>query len=151
MAELAIGELARRSGVAVSALRFYEQRGLISSTRTDGNQRRYERATLRRVAFVQAGRRLGMSLTDIAAALATLPVGRTPTAQDWECVSRRWAVRIDEQIADLHRMRETLDGCIGCGCLSLTRCGLFNAGDKAATVGPGPRWLLGDRSTDVPD
>ncbi|HEY5334453.1 MAG TPA: MerR family DNA-binding protein, partial [Mycobacteriales bacterium] len=104
-----------------------------------------------RLAFVQAGRQLGLSLEDIGSALAGLPQGRTPTARDWAEVSHRWGRQIDVRIAELQLMRETLDGCIGCGCLSLRKCGLFNHGDKAATKGPGARWLLGDHSEETPD
>lgn len=151
MDQLTIGEIAVRSGIAHSALRFYEGRGLISSSRTAGNQRRYARVTLRRLAFIQAGRRLDLSLEEIGTALAALPEGRTPNARDWAEVSHRWVRQVDARIAELQRMRDTLDGCIGCGCLSLRKCGLFNHGDKAATQGAGARWLLGDDSDDVPD
>ena len=139
--ELTIGEMAARSGVAPSALRFYERRGLIAATRTDGNQRRYERAVLRRVAFIQAGRAAGISLEQIGAALATLPPGRTPTRRDWERLSNRWREDLDARIATLQALRERLTTCIGCGCLSLRRCALLNPGDEASRLGSGARYL----------
>lgn len=139
---LAIGEVAARAGVATSALRFYEREGLISSTRTEGGQRRYHRDVLRRIAFVRAAQRVGLSLDDIRAALATLPDNRTPTAADWRQLSRSWRPLLDRRIAELQRVRDGLDTCIGCGCLSLRACGLLNPGDLAGEAGPGPRWLL---------
>lgn len=139
-----IGELARRAGVATSALRYYEQLGLISSERTAGGQRRYPRATLRRVAFIRAAQTVGLSLEEVRAALALLPDERTPSKTDWNKVSATWIRRIDERIAELERLRQTLNGCVGCGCLSLRTCRLSNPGDTAATRGTGPRWLLGD-------
>jgi len=145
---LAIGELSRRSGLAPSALRYYESIGLIHSERSGGGQRRYRRSTLRRVAVVQAAQRVGLSLEDIRVDLAALPVDRAPSRRDWERLSRRWRSRLDDRIAALTRVREDLSGCIGCGCLSLRRCALYNAGDHAAAQGAGPRWLLGD--DDVP-
>jgi MerR family transcriptional regulator, redox-sensitive transcriptional activator SoxR len=148
MDELAIGELAARSGVATSALRFYEAQGLITSRRTDGNQRRYARATLRRVALIQAGRAAGISLEEIGAALAGLPHARTPTKRDWERLSQRWRSDVDERIARLAALRDDLTSCIGCGCLSLRSCALFNPADRAASAGAGARYLLGD---EVPD
>jgi MerR family transcriptional regulator, redox-sensitive transcriptional activator SoxR len=138
MAELTIGELSERSGVATSALRFYEDRGLIASRRTTGNQRRYERATLRRVAFIRTAQRVGLTLEEIADALATLPQGRTPTKSDWARLSRSWRPRLDEQIRRIELLRDRLDGCIGCGCLSLRTCSLVNPGDMLAGYGPGP-------------
>ncbi len=120
---LAIGELAERSGFAPSALRFYEAQGLISSRRTSGNQRRYERSTLRRLAFIRSARQVGLTLEEITAALRTLPGGRAPTKSDWTRVSRQWRGRLNDQIERLERLRDRLDGCIGCGCLSLMRCG----------------------------
>jgi MerR family transcriptional regulator, redox-sensitive transcriptional activator SoxR len=139
-----IGDLARRAGVATSALRYYEQLGLISSERTTGGQRRYERAMLRRVAFVRAAQTVGLSLEEVRAALARLPDERTPTKTDWNKVSVTWIRRIDERIAELERLRETLNSCVGCGCLSLRTCRLSNPDDTAATRGAGARWLLGD-------
>jgi len=139
-----IGELARRAGVATSALRYYEQLGLISSERTAGGQRRYARAMLRRVAFVRAAQTVGLSLYEVRAALALLPDERTPNKADWNKVSVTWIRRVDERIAELERLRETLNGCVGCGCLSLRTCRLSNPDDTAATRGAGARWLLGD-------
>jgi len=141
---LTIGELARRAGVATSALRYYEQLGLISSERTAGGQRRYSRATLRRIAFVRAAQQVGLSLDEARAALSHLPEGRTPNKADWNQVSGTWIRRIDERIAELERLRARLNSCVGCGCLSLRTCGLYNPGDTAATRGAGARWLLGD-------
>jgi MerR family redox-sensitive transcriptional activator SoxR len=138
MVELTIGELADRSGVTTSALRFYEDRGLIESRRTTGNQRRYARATLRRVAFIRTAQRVGLSLEEITDALATLPQGRTPTKADWARLSRSWRPRLDEQIRRIELLRDRLDGCIGCGCLSLRTCSLVNSGDWLADQGPGP-------------
>jgi MerR family redox-sensitive transcriptional activator SoxR len=141
--ELTIGELAERSGLAASAIRFYEDRGLVASRRTTGNQRRYARATLRRLAFIRTAQRVGLSLDEIDAALATLPSNRTPTKADWSRLSRAWRPRLDAQIAQLERLRDTLDSCIGCGCLSLRRCNLSNPGDVVADRGPGPVLLEG--------
>lgn len=141
---LAIGTVAERSGVAVSALRFYESRGLISSTRSPGGQRRYRRDVLRRIAFVQAAQRVGLSLAEIADALATLPPDAGPTGRDWKRLSASWRPLLDERIRLLVGLRDQLDSCIGCGCLSLSRCRLRNPGDRAATLGAGPRYLLGD-------
>jgi MerR family redox-sensitive transcriptional activator SoxR len=139
---LTIGELSARSGVAPSALRYYERLGLIRAARTGGNQRRYERAELRRVAFVRIAQQVGVSLEEIGEALASLPAGRTPSRSDWAALSARWRGRIDAQIALLEGLRDTLDGCIGCGCLSLKRCQLYNPGDRLAAEGTGPRILL---------
>lgn len=139
-----IGETARRSGVATSTLRFYETRGLISSLRTAGNQRRYHRSMLRRISLVRVAQSLGMTLEEISHALAQLPDGRTPTKHDWEKLSTKWRNQLDERIARLQLMRERLTSCIGCGCLSLRSCSLYNAGDRAAARGSGPRYLLGD-------
>ncbi len=135
------GEVARRAGVAVSALHFYEREGLITATRTAGNQRRYERSVLRRVAFVRVSQRVGISLTEIREALATLPDDRVPTKADWTRLSRRWRTALDERISALERLRDDLDGCIGCGCLSLRSCTLYNPDDTLAQEGPGPRRL----------
>lgn len=138
---LAIGDLAARSGLAPSAIRFYETHGLISSERTSGNQRRFRRSTLRRLAFIRSAQRVGLSLEEISAALATLPESRTPTRTDWARLSRDWRPRIDEQIARLVRLRDDLDNCIGCGCLSLQRCSLQNPEDQASETGTGARYL----------
>lgn len=138
---LSIGEIARRSGVAASALRFYEEQGLISSRRTAGNQRQYLRSTLRRIAFVQAAQRVGLQLSEIKAALNSLPDDRNPTRADWSRLSRTWRRRLDQRIAELEQLRDNLDSCIGCGCLSLQRCGLYNKNDKLAEEGPGARLL----------
>lgn len=135
---LSIGQLSERSGVAPSALRFYENRGLISAERTTGNQRRYAQSTLRRVAFIRTAQRVGLSLEEIGAALATLPSGRTPTTGDWNRISVSWRSRLDEQIRRIELLRDRLDGCIGCGCLSLRTCSLLNPGDVVAERGPGP-------------
>jgi MerR family transcriptional regulator, redox-sensitive transcriptional activator SoxR len=140
---LSPGEVARRVGVNVSTLHFYERQGLIESTRTAGNQRRYHRDVLRRVAFIRVSQKAGVSLADIAAALATLPAGRTPTKADWARLSRRWRHDLDERLAYLERLRDSLDGCIGCGCLSLQLCSLYNADDHLAESGTGPvRWSM---------
>ena len=141
---LAIGEVADRAGIAPSALRFYEREGLIHSHRSEGGQRRYERDVLRRVAFIRAAQRVGLSLDEIRAALESLPDRRTPTAADWERLSRSWRPLLDARIAELERLRDRLDSCIGCGCLSLRVCRLSNPNDVAASLGPGPRWLLDD-------
>ena len=148
---LTIGETARRSGVATSALRFYESRGLIKSTRASGNQRRYPRATLRRIAIIRVAQPLGLSLAEIATAFESLPDQRNPTRKDWELLSTRWGRQLEQRIADLQNLRDRLGGCIGCGCLSLTHCSLYNAGDGAATLGTGPRYLLGDVPPDSGD
>lgn len=140
--ELTVGELAARSGVRVSTLHFYERQGLISSRRTPGNQRRYRRETLRRVAFVRVSQRVGIPLADIAAALATLPGDRTPTAKDWRRISRAWHDDLQARIEQLSRLRDHLTDCIGCGCLSLRKCVLTNPHDELARTGPGPRTLL---------
>ena len=142
MESLTIGELAVRSGVAASALRFYEARGLIESTRSGGNQRRYARAQLRRVAFIRIAARVGLTLDEIAQALSTLPGGRTPTKADWARLSAAWHDRLTEQIGLLERLRDRLTGCIGCGCLSLQRCKISNPDDAHAEEGAGPRFLL---------
>ena len=131
----------QRSGVAPSALRFYEHRGLIASTRTDGNQRRYDRAVLRRIALIQAGRAAGIPLAEIRAALAGLPTSRTPNRRDWERLSSRWREDLDARIETLQALRERLTTCIGCGCLSIDRCELLNPGDEAAANGPGAHYL----------
>jgi MerR family redox-sensitive transcriptional activator SoxR len=138
---LTVSDVAARSGFAPSALRFYERQGLISATRTTGNQRRYERSVLRRLAFVRAARNVGLSLDEIAAALATLPEGRTPTRSDWSRLSRSWRQRLDDQIAALTKLRDGLDSCIGCGCLSLKKCAVQNPADVMAVAGPGAAFL----------
>ena len=143
-AELSIGEVAARSGVAPSALRFYERRGLIASTRTDGNQRRYERAVLRRIAFIQAGRAAGVPLADIHTALDGLPTRRTPSRKDWERLSNKWRDDLDARIATLQALRERLTTCIGCGCLSIDQCDLLNPEDEAAEQGAGAHYLRQD-------
>ncbi|MFB2586280.1 redox-sensitive transcriptional activator SoxR [Herbiconiux liukaitaii] len=138
---LAIGQLAERSATSVSALRFYEKNGLITAERTVGNQRRYRRDVLRRIAFIRTSQRVGISLADIRAALDSLPDGRTPTRADWLLISAGWRVELEQRIADLQHLRTELDGCIGCGCLSLTTCALTNPGDVLGEEGAGPvRW-----------
>lgn len=144
-----IGELARRSGVAASALRFYEERGLLAGRRGNGGRRHYPRSALRRVAFIRAAQAVGLTLDAVRDALAGLPDGRTPNAADWQRLSRGWQPLLDERIATLTRLRDQLAACIGCGCLSMARCALYNPGDAAAARGPGPRYWLGDRSAEV--
>ena len=146
---LTIGELAARSGVAPSALRFYESIGLIRSERSQGGHRLFPRSVLRRVAFVRIAQRLGLSLEEVGNALATLPSDRTPTRAQWARLSRSWRRRLDERIGALESLRDDLTGCIGCGCLSLRRCRLYNPDDAAAALGTGPRYLLGDDPEDV--
>ena len=141
---LTIAEVARRSGVAASALRFYEQKGLIRSERADSGHRRFPRAVLRRVAFIVFAQRIGLSLEEISAELAKLPANRVPERGDWAKLSSRWTARIDDQIAEMQRLKEGLTGCIGCGCLSLQTCRLANPQDRAARGGPGPRYWIGD-------
>lgn len=139
--ELTVGEVAARSGVAASAIRYYEAEGLIRSRRTPGNQRRYSRAVLRRVAVIKVAQRAGIPLASIREALATLPDGRTPTAADWRRLSAQWQAELEDRITRLTRLRDQLEGCIGCGCLSLEICPLRNPGDALADQGPGPRLL----------
>jgi MerR family transcriptional regulator, redox-sensitive transcriptional activator SoxR len=141
VSELTIGEVSARSGVAPSALRFYEAEGLISARRTDGYQRRYDRSMLRRIAFIQAGRAAGISLERIHAALETLPKDRSPNTRDWQRLSRSWRQDLDRRIATLQALRGRLTTCIGCGCLSLTKCALLNPDDEAAARGPGAHYL----------
>jgi MerR family transcriptional regulator, redox-sensitive transcriptional activator SoxR len=148
---LSIGQLARRTGMSVSAIRFYEMRGLVTAIRTGGNQRRFMRSDIRRLSFALIAQQLGLSLSAIEAELATLPQGRAPTRQDWQAISRRIRGLLDARIALLERTRDRLDGCIGCGCLSLSRCALYNRDDRAARRGPGPRFLLGDPTEDSAD
>ncbi len=143
--QLTIGELAARSGVATSALRYYERIGLIRANRTGGNQRRYDRSVLRRVAFIRIAGQVGIPLEEIGAALDSLPDGRTPTRADWTALSKHWRNRLDERIAMMQRLRDRLDGCIGCGCLSMRQCALYNPGDRLSAQGAGPRRLLTDR------
>ena len=140
---LTIGEVADRSGFPQSALRFYEREGLVRTTRTSGGQRRYERSVLRRLAFIRAARTLGVGLDEVREGLDRLPDGRTPTKADWTRLSRGWRPRLDAQIRQLERLRDTLDSCIGCGCLSLRRCALSNPDDEAADRGPGAVFLEG--------
>ena len=142
--ELSIGEVSARSGVAPSALRFYERQGLISSSRTDGNQRRYDRAVLRRIAFVQAGRAAGVPLAEIRSALNGLPTRRTPSREDWERLSGRWRDDLDARIETLQALRDRLTTCIGCGCLSIDQCDLLNPEDEAAARGAGAHYLRND-------
>ena len=142
LATLTVGELARRSGVAVSALHFYETKGLIHSRRTAGNQRRYDREALRRVAIIRVGQDVGIPLAEIASALATLPEKRTPTREDWARLSAGWAASLDRRIRQLQKLRDGLTDCIGCGCLSTGHCPLRNAGDRLAKEGSGPRRIL---------
>ncbi len=141
---LTISEVARRSGVAASALRFYEDRGLISSERAGSGHRRYPRPVLRRIAFIVFAQRVGLTLGEIGAELEKLPPDRAPLKRDWSRLSTKWSARIDERIAELERLKAGLTGCIGCGCLSLERCRLANPGDRAARLGPGPRYWVGD-------
>ena len=142
---LPISEVARRSGVAASALRFYEERGLIASERAGSGHRRYRRPVLRRIAFIVFAQRVGLTLEEIGAELAKLPAARTPTRADWESLSQGWSARIDQRIAELERLRSGLTECIGCGCLSLDRCPLANPEDRAGRLGPGPRAWVGDQ------
>ena len=142
--ELSIGEVAARSGVAPSAIRFYEEQGLLAPRRTSGNQRRYERPVLRRIALIQAGRAAGIPLSRIRAALDSLPAGRTPTRRDWERFSRRWRDDLDGRIVTLEALRDRLTTCIGCGCLSIDRCELLNPDDEAGGAGPGAHYLERD-------
>ena len=146
---LTIGQMASRSGVQTSALRYYESRGLISSDRTAGGQRRYARETLRRIAVIRAAQIVGLTLEETRRALNELPQARTPNRQDWERLSQMWRGSLDGRIAELEALRDRLSGCIGCGCLSLENCGLLNPGDQAADAGAGAQYLLGD--TQDPD
>lgn len=141
---LSIGQIAERTGLAVSAIRFYEDQGLVHPDRNSGGQRRYERADIRRLSFVMIAQRLGFTLAEIRAQFAALPEGRTPTKADWSKISRRFGAELDARIAGLTALRERLDKCIGCGCLSLRQCHLYNRQDEAAAKGRGPRYLLGD-------
>jgi len=145
---LTIGEVARRSGVAASALRFYDDLGLIRSERSGSGHRRYPRAALRRIAFIVFAQRIGLTLEEIGEELARLPADRVPTGREWARLSRTWTSRIDQRIAELERLKVGLTSCIGCGCLSLERCQLSNPGDRASRSGPGPRYWIGDRPRD---
>lgn len=142
---LTIGEVSRRSGVAASALRFYEDLGMLTSERAGSGHRRYPRPVLRRIAFIVFAQRIGLSLDEIGSELSKLPDDRAPTRRDWSRLSTGWRKRIDERIAELERLKDGLTGCIGCGCLSLDRCKLANPEDRAARFGPGPRYWVGDR------
>lgn len=142
---LTIGTVSKRSGVAASALRFYEERGLIRAVRSGSGHRRYERAVLRRIAFIVYAQRVGLTLDEIAQELARLPIDHAPTRSDWKRISRRWEQRIDARIAELERLKVGLTSCIGCGCLSLDRCRFANPADRAGRRGPGARYLMGDR------
>ena len=143
---LSIGQTALRAGVAASTLRFYEARGLIRSVRGPGNHRRFTRATLRRISVIRVAQTLGLTLREIGEALESLPDRRTPNRRDWTRIANQWGRQLDARIAELTTLREQLDGCIGCGCLSLDRCALYNRNDEAAEYGPGPRYLLGDEA-----
>jgi len=143
---LTIGELARRTGLSVSAIRFYEGKGLLNPIRTSGNQRRFLRSDIRRLSFAMIAQKLGLTVREIEAELAHLPMGRAPTPADWQAISERIRDRLDARIALLERTRDKLAGCIGCGCLSLDRCALYNPGDMAGADGPGPRFLLAERT-----
>lgn len=146
---LSIGEVADRTGVSVSALRFYEAEGMVTPSRSPGGQRRFARDVLRRVAFIRVAQRVGLTLDEIRGALATLPEQRTPTAADWSRLSRAWKSRLEERIRLLESVRDDLSSCIGCGCLSLHACRLYNPDDRARVLGQGPRYLLGDSALDV--
>ena len=146
---LSIGETAQRSGIAASALRFYETRSLIGSYRGPGNQRRYHRSMLRRISIIKVAQSLGLSLDEISMALKTLPNKRTPTQRDWERLSLKWRDQLDNRITNLQKLREQLSSCIGCGCLSLERCALYNPEDRVAVKGTGPRYLLGDIADNI--
>jgi MerR family redox-sensitive transcriptional activator SoxR len=143
-ANLSIGEIADRTGLAVSAIRYYEDEGLIRPFRNAGNQRRFDRSDIRRLSFVKIAQELGFPLAEIRALLKSLPDGRAPTKSDWEKISRRFRADLDARIGQLERLRDRLDGCIGCGCLSLDACRLYNPADRARAVGPGPRWVIDD-------
>lgn len=148
-AMLTIGEVAERAGVATSALRFYEDRGFIHSERTAGNQRRFPRSVIRIVSVIKAGQAVGLDLADIQRALDELPEGRVPTKKDWSRMSRAWSAELDDRIAQMQRLRADLDGCIGCGCLSLQSCAIFNPEDAAASLGDGPRYLISDERPEL--
>ena len=142
--QLTIGELSRRTGVATSALRYYEKESLIDSDRADSGHRRYPQATIRRVSFIKIAQEVGLTLQEIAEALSSLPDNRTPNQEDWAELSASWRPRLDAQIGMLERLRDRLDSCIGCGCLSLKKCSILNPGDMAGARGPGPRYIIED-------
>lgn len=146
---LTIGQVSDRTGVATSALRFYEELGLIVSTRTDGNQRRYERAIIRTVSVIKAAQEVGLTLAEISDALATLPDGRTPTKADWSRLAKGWRSNLDHRISELIALRDELGDCIGCGCLSLRSCALFNPNDRVAAAGTGARFIVGDERPEI--
>ncbi len=148
---LSIGQLARRTGISVSAIRFYESRGLVRAARGPGNQRRFARSDIRRLSFALIAQQVGLSIAEIEAALSTLPLDKAPTRADWRAISARMRGVLAARIATLQRTQELLDGCIGCGCLSLDRCALYNPNDRAARAGPGPRFLLGNKAADFAD
>jgi MerR family redox-sensitive transcriptional activator SoxR len=150
-ATLSIGDLARRTGLSVSAIRFYEARGLVRALRSSGNQRRFMRADIRRLSFALIAQRLGLSLSEIEAELSTLPHGQAPTIAEWRAIGARLHGVLAAKIAMLQRTQALLGSCIGCGCLSLDRCALYNPNDRAARAGPGPRFLLGDKASDFED
>jgi MerR family redox-sensitive transcriptional activator SoxR len=145
---LSIGELSRRTGLSVSAIRFYEARGLVTAIRTGGNQRRFMRSDIRRLSFALIAQRLGLTISEIQTVLSTLPPGRPPTRADWQAISLRIRGALEARIAMLQKTRDLLDSCIGCGCLSLDRCALYNPDDRAARAGAGPRFVMGDRAED---
>jgi MerR family redox-sensitive transcriptional activator SoxR len=145
---MSIGELARRTGLSVSAIRFYETRGLVRATRGSGNQRRFARSDIRRLSFALIAQRLGLTLSEIEAELSTLPHDKAPTQADWRAIASRMRSALAAKIELLQKTHDLLDGCIGCGCLSLDRCALYNPNDRAARAGPGPRFLLGNRASD---
>jgi MerR family redox-sensitive transcriptional activator SoxR len=146
---LSIGQVSQRAGIAASAIRFYEDQGLLTSERNDHGARRYHPDALRRLGFIRVAQRVGLTLAEIREALDSLPSGRTPTRRDWHVLSTRWRARLDEQMELMENLRDHLDSCIGCGCLSLDVCSLYNPGDRAANLGFGPRYLLGDTSDDA--
>jgi MerR family transcriptional regulator, redox-sensitive transcriptional activator SoxR len=148
---MSIGELAKRTGLSVSAIRFYESRGLVRATRGAGNQRRFARADIRRLSFALIAQQLGLTLSDIETELSILPHGQAPTRADWSAIGARMRDVLAAKIAMLQKTHELLDGCIGCGCLSLDRCALYNPNDRAARAGPGPRFLLGNKASDFAD
>lgn len=150
-ASLSIGQLAQRTGLSVSAIRFYEARGLVRATRSAGNQRQFARADIRRLSFALIAQQLGFTLAEIEAELSTLPLGRAPTRAEWRSIGRRMRGVLTAKIAMLQGTQERLDGCIGCGCLSLASCALYNPNDRAARAGPGPRFLLGNQASDFAD
>lgn len=149
--ELTIGALARRTGLSVSAIRFYEERGLVRPGRNAGGQRRFARSDIRRLSFVMIAQQLGYTISEIAARLNALPEGRVPDAEDWRVMAQEFRVELDARIAMMQSFRDKLDGCIGCGCLSLSRCALYNPEDRAGAKGAGPRYLMGDRPEPHPD